>query len=109
MLRHLATAVTCFTLGLWAGYSKPVASSVTKVKMIQPETYDLRNYDVFWQIEGEDKYIGLCRGPIIDHTIQTITCLMPKGTLAPWVRPMSESIEPSKEYAQARLDESNSR
>lgn len=109
MLRYLATGIACFTLGFWVSYSKPTASPATKVKMIVPETYDLRNYDVFWQIEGEGKYIGLCRGPIIDHSIQTITCLMPKGTLAPWVRPMSESIEPSKEYAQARLDEFNLR
>lgn len=102
MLKYFAVGLGCFALGFWVSYREPKAGAKIKV---MSESYDLRNYDVVWQIQGEDKYIGLCRGPIIDHEYQTITCLMPKGTLAPWIRPMSESIEPGKEYAQARRDE----
>ena len=44
---------------------------------------DYSRYDVWWQIVGEPP-IALCRGPKIDHRMQFITCLMEKGTVAPW-------------------------
>lgn len=98
------TATFSFLVGVAVGYKAPVPTTPQRVKLKQLDSYDLRLYDVVWQVEGDRQFIGLCRGPMIDNDLLVITCLMPKGTTAPWIRPSSESVEPAKAFALARVE-----
>lgn len=83
LLGAVMIGLTSFSLG-WEMKGQP--------KVISAIHQDYSLYDVYWQIEGEPP-VALCRGPKMDHRMQFITCLMKKGTPAPWLVP-SESKNP---------------